>query len=61
MCAKEETDPSVFGAQKAAMLKRIEDAAANRDANEPATVTDVYADGNYGFPWGDPFGGGGIV
>jgi len=61
MCAKEETDPSVFGAQKAAMLKRIEDAAANRDNAEPACVTDVYSDGAAGYPWGDPFAGGGVI
>jgi len=52
MCAKEETDPSVFIAQKTAMVKRIEDAAANRDSNEPETVTDVYRE-MYGIwdPW----------
>jgi hypothetical protein len=37
---KEESDPSVFLAQKAALLQRIESAAENRDAGSPATVAD---------------------
>jgi hypothetical protein len=36
----------VFLAQKADLLKRITDAAANRDADNPLTVTDVYMANN---------------
>jgi hypothetical protein len=39
--AKEESDPSIFMAQKAALLLRIEAAAENRDAGSPATVSDT--------------------
>lgn len=46
--AKEESDPSVFMAQKAALLKRIEAAAENRDAGAPATVADTYRNGYFG-------------
>lgn len=43
--AKEETDPSVFLAQKQALLHRIESAAENRDAANPATIADTqYSD-----------------
>lgn len=37
---KEESDPSGFAAQKAALAQRIEAAAENRDAGSPATVVD---------------------
>lgn len=40
---KEESDVSVLMAQKADMVRRIEAAAANRDAAFPATVADVTA------------------
>lgn len=50
---KEESDVSVFMAQKQALLKRIQAAAENRDAGSPATVADVYAaNGAGGFGWG---------
>ena len=46
--AKEESDPSVFMAQKQALILRIEAAAENRDAANPATVADTqYSD----FSW----------
>jgi len=38
---KEETDPSVAMAQKQALILRIEAAAENRDAANPATVADT--------------------
>ena len=45
---KEESDVSVLLMEKAALLKRIESMAANRDAGEPLTVSDVSGDwGNY--------------
>lgn len=37
---KEESDVSVLGAEKAALINRIEAAASNRDAGQPATVSD---------------------
>ncbi len=39
--AKEESDVSVFAMQKQALMKRIEEAAENRDAGMPATVADA--------------------
>lgn len=44
MMQKEESDVSVLAAQKAAIINRIVSSAANRDANEPESVTDIYAD-----------------
>lgn len=41
---KEESDVSVLMAQKEALRQRIITMAANRDANESATITDVYAE-----------------
>lgn len=38
--AKEESDVTIFAAQKAALQKRIEEAAENRDIGEPETVSD---------------------
>lgn len=38
---KEESDPSLLLAQKAALLKRIEEAASNRDAGAPPRVSDT--------------------
>jgi hypothetical protein len=46
MLNKEESDTSVLLAQKAALKARIEGMAQNRDANEPESVTDVYAEDN---------------
>lgn len=40
-CAKEESDPSVFAAQKQAVRARILAAAPSRDASGPATIVDV--------------------
>lgn len=39
---KEESDVSVLALQKSALIKRIQDSAANRDAGSPGTITDVY-------------------
>ncbi len=57
--AKEESDTSVFMAQKQGLIQRIEAAAENRDAGNPQTVCDVrrYDDGV--FPNGNGFAGGG--
>jgi hypothetical protein len=39
--AKQESDVTVFALQKAELIKRIESAAENRDAGNPATVGDT--------------------
>lgn len=44
MMQKEESDVSVLFAQKQALVKRIQEAAQNRDAGEPESVSDIYAD-----------------
>lgn len=44
MMVKEESDPSVLLAQKQALKRRIEEAANNRDAGEPESVTDIYGE-----------------
>lgn len=44
MMQKEESDVSVLAAQKEGLRQRIIAMAANRDANEPASVTDIYAE-----------------
>ena len=44
MMQKEESDVSVLLAQKAALGERIRGMAAGRDANEPASVTDIYSE-----------------
>jgi hypothetical protein len=43
---KEESDVQVLLAQKAAMKRRIEVAASNRDAGSPLSVSDVYRANN---------------
>jgi hypothetical protein len=43
---KEESDVQVLMAQKAAMKRRIEVAASNRDAGSPLSVSDVYRGNN---------------
>lgn len=43
---KEESDPSALMSQKAALTKRIEEAASMRDQGAPPTVSDVYGPGS---------------
>ncbi len=50
MLTKEESDVSVYAQQKMMMLKRIEEAAANRNIAEPMTVSDSKM---RNFSWGD--------
>lgn len=52
---KEESDCTVLLAQKAAIIQRIENAAENRDAGFPKTVSDV-AFSNYEWPYGSGSG-----
>jgi hypothetical protein len=44
MLQKEESDVQVLMAQKMALKQRLEAMAQNRDANEPESVTDIYAE-----------------
>lgn len=55
---KEESDPSAFMMQKQALIKRIEEAAENRNVGEPETVSDSKM---RNFAWTDDssWGGGG--
>jgi hypothetical protein len=46
MLQKEESDVSVLMAQKAELKQRITESAANRDADNPLTVTDIYLSNN---------------
>lgn len=58
---KQENDVSVLGAQKMMLIKRIEEAAMNRDAGQPDCISATRFDdvGNsYGFPNGDGAYGG---
>jgi len=57
---KEESDTGPLMLQKAALLQRIEAAAANRDANEPEYIQDTRNNGPWGFqgPTSGGFGGG---
>ncbi len=48
--AKEESDVSVFAAQKMALLKRVEEAAENRNIGEPQRVSDIR---RINFAWGN--------
>jgi hypothetical protein len=49
---KEESDPSALMAQKTGLVKRIEEAAGNRDEGAPPTVSDVSGlDPTNGFGW----------
>lgn len=44
MMAKEESDVSVLAAQKAGLIKRITEAAENRDAGDSQSVRDIHAE-----------------
>jgi len=49
MLNKEESDVTVLAMQKSALKQRIEDMAQNRDANEPESVSDIYAEAGDAF------------
>lgn len=53
--AKEESDVTVYAAQKMALLKRIEEAAENRNIGDPQIVSDSR---RRNFEWGSGDGGG---
>lgn len=44
---KEESDVSILGAQKMALIKRIEDSAVNRDAGQGDTISDTRRNSQY--------------
>ena len=46
MLQKEESDVQVLLAQQGDLRKRITEAAANRDADNPLTVSDIYTANN---------------
>jgi hypothetical protein len=46
MMQKEESNVQILLAQQGDLRKRITDAAANRDADNPLTVTDIYMSNN---------------
>jgi hypothetical protein len=53
VCAKEETDPTFFLAQKERILKFIDSLASQRDASHPERVQDVSVDMSWpGRLWG---------
>lgn len=57
MLGKEESDVSLYMVQKQALLKRIEEAAENRNIGEPETVSDAK---QRNFGWSNPSEGGGM-
>lgn len=46
MLQKEESDVSVLMTQKAALKRRLEEMAGDRDVGQPGTVSDIYAENN---------------
>ena len=46
MLQKEESDVSILMAQKAELTQRITNAAANRDADNPLTISDISMSNN---------------
>lgn len=51
MLQKEESDVSVLMAQKMALKKRLEEMSVNRDAGQPESVSDIYAENNEYWYW----------
>ncbi|MEZ0208565.1 MAG: hypothetical protein ACAH17_00105 [Candidatus Paceibacterota bacterium] len=51
MMAKEESDVSVLMAQKQALKRRFEEMALNRDAGQPESISDIYAENNEFWFW----------
>lgn len=54
---KEESDVTVLGLQKSAIISRIEAMAMNRDAGMPATVQDTQGNDYWNHNGGDGYGG----
>lgn len=48
---KEESDVSVLMGQKAALKRRLEEMANNRDEGQPNTISDIYAENNEYWFW----------
>lgn len=53
--AKQEQDVTVFAAQKGALMKRLEEAAENRDVGSPEVISDSR---RKNFSWSEPGDGG---
>lgn len=51
MLQKEESDVSVLMTQKQALKRRLEEMADNRDAGQPETISDIYAENNEYWFW----------
>ncbi len=51
MLQKEESDVSILMNQKMALKRRLEEMAANRDAGQPMSVSDIYAENNEFWFW----------
>jgi hypothetical protein len=51
MLQKEESDVSVLMAQKEALKRRLEVMAENRDAGQPESVSDIYAENDQAWFW----------
>ena len=51
IAAKQEDDPSPWLNQKAQLLQRITEEAAQRNEGDPTTVSDVYNDSGWGQDW----------
>jgi hypothetical protein len=47
MMQKEESDVSVLMAEKAALKRRIEEAAQNRDAGKSESIGDIYIEDDF--------------
>lgn len=55
---KQDLDISILAAQKMAIIKRIEDAAANRDVGEPERISQTRSGRNGDYGYGGSYGGG---
>lgn len=51
MLQKEESDVSVLMAQKMTLKRRLEEMSLNRDAGQPESVSDIYAENNEFWFW----------
>jgi len=51
MLVKEESDVSLLASERNRILERIKDDAQNRDAAQPESVSDIYAENNEYYYW----------
>jgi hypothetical protein len=58
---KEESDVTILGAQKMALIRRIQESAMNRDVAQPDHITDIRSNGQWpGSDWNSGFPSGGF-